>query len=82
MTETEQQPPPPSMSPEDIARRIAKEAHENLEGLDVVSVGPMRTGESELIELYAVVPKDGRKDFATTSRAGCDAVYRGLPRNP
>jgi hypothetical protein len=66
-------------TPEDIAKRIAKEAQENLEGLDVVSVGPMRTGESGLIELYAVVPKNGR---ATSSRTRCDAVYRGLPRNP
>ena len=66
-------------SPEDIAKRIAKEAQENLEGLDVVTVGPMRTGESGLIELYAVVPKNGR---ATGSRTRCDAVYKGLPRNP
>jgi hypothetical protein len=41
MTETEQQPLPPSPQPADIAAGIAKDAQENLGGLDLVSVGPL-----------------------------------------
>jgi hypothetical protein len=52
------------MSPVDIAVGIAKDAQENLDGLDVVSIGPMWLGEADQIEVYAVVPKDGGKDFA------------------
>jgi hypothetical protein len=46
MSETEKQPLPPSMSPVDIAAGIAKDAQENLDGLDVVSVGPMWLGDA------------------------------------
>ncbi len=38
MTETDTQTPPPSMMPADIAQGIAKDAQENLDGLDVVNV--------------------------------------------
>jgi hypothetical protein len=64
MTETETQPLRASMSPVDIAAGIAKDAQENLDGLDVVSIGPMWLGDAEQIEVYAVVPKDAGKDFA------------------
>jgi hypothetical protein len=37
-TETDTQTPPPSMMPADIAQGIAKDAQENLDGLDVVNV--------------------------------------------
>jgi hypothetical protein len=76
MTETETQPLPPSMSPVDIATGIAKDAQENLDGLDVVSISPMWLGDADKIEIYAVVPKDGGTDFAA------NIVTLGTTENP
>jgi hypothetical protein len=50
----------------DAAARIAKDGQENLDGLDVVSVGPMWANDVDgetYIELYAVVPDHEGDDF-------------------
>jgi hypothetical protein len=54
------------MSPQDIANGIAEGAQKNLDGLDVISIGPMWANDVDgqtYIEVYAVLPKDGGKDF-------------------
>jgi hypothetical protein len=66
MTETETQPLPPSAQPADIAAGIAKDAQENLAGLDVVSVGPMFANEiaGELYaQVHIVLPNRAPDDF-------------------
>jgi hypothetical protein len=66
MTETEQQTPGPSLQPGEVAANIAKDAQENLAGLEVVSVGSMFADEmaGELyLQVYIVLPNragDGR----------------------
>jgi hypothetical protein len=59
MTETEQQTPGPSLQPGEVAANIAKDAQENLAGLEVVSVGSMFADEmaGELyLQVYIVLP--------------------------
>jgi hypothetical protein len=59
MTETEQQTLGPSLQPGEIAAGIAKDAQENLAGLEVVSVGSIFTDEmaGELyLQVYIVLP--------------------------
>ena len=51
----------------DIALGVAKDAQENLGGLDVVSVGPIfadKMGGDLYLQLYAVLPNGAGDDFA------------------
>ena len=66
MTETEQQRLGPSLQPGQIAANIARDAQENLAGLEVVSVGPMYAEQVPGAVRYGVVvivPERGGKDF-------------------
>jgi hypothetical protein len=60
-------PLPPMASPQAIAESIAKDARENLDGCDVVSVGPFFLDEdagAQYLHCYVVLPCDGGKNFA------------------
>ena len=66
MTETETPTLPPSLQPAEIAAGIAKDAQENLAGLDVVSAGPIfadEMGGGLYLRLYTVLPNRASDDF-------------------
>jgi hypothetical protein len=67
MTESDTQSLPSMLSPEAIAEGIARNA-QGLEGLDVVSVGPMFVddmGGWPCLHAYVVLPKNGAQDYAS-----------------
>jgi hypothetical protein len=55
------------MNPQAIAEGIAKDARDNLDGVEVCHVGPLFVDEDDncqYLHCYVLLPKDGGKTFA------------------